>query len=272
MTARWGRAALAATVALGAYAVAPRIAPALNRALTRTNYAGREVTLWEGPAAVLALLAAAATTSPTVTAATVVAGGLGALDDHAQDTASKGLRGHLRAAREGTITTGLVKLVGLGTLGVAVAAGHSRRQPQAERALVRGLRVGAGAAVVAGSANLANLFDVRPGRALKVSVLAAAPLLGRPDRAGQLAAAVVGTAAALLRADLAGESMLGDTGANALGAVLGIAACERLGLRGQAALAAAVAAATLASERISFTAVIDATPGLRHLDAWGRDR
>lgn len=66
--------------------------------------------------------------------------------------------------------------------------------------------------------------------------------------------------------------MLGDTGANAAGAVLGVAALERLGWRGRLATLLAVTALTLASERVSFTKVIAATPVLRELDEWGRRR
>jgi hypothetical protein len=64
--------------------------------------------------------------------------------------------------------------------------------------------------------------------------------------------------------------MLGDTGANALGALLGVGLAARTGPVGRAVLLAAVAGLTLASERVSFTKVIAGTPGLRELDGLGR--
>ena len=64
--------------------------------------------------------------------------------------------------------------------------------------------------------------------------------------------------------------MLGDTGANAAGALLGTALLARTGRRGRLVALAALAALTLASEKVSFTRVIESTPGLRELDAWGR--
>jgi hypothetical protein len=74
----------------------------------------------------------------------------------------------------------------------------------------------------------------------------------------------------LLPDDLAGRSMLGDTGANSAGALLGVALVARSGLRGRLVALAVVTFLTLASERVSFTKVIESTPGLRELDALGR--
>src|SRR2546421_13113503 len=126
------------------------------------------------------------------------------------------------------------------------------------------------AGVVAGTANLVNLLDLRPGRALKAGVLIGAPLA--VGARGGVAAGPVGAAAALLPADLGEEIMLGDAGANALGALLGVALAARAGTAGRAVLLAGLAGLTAASERVSFTRVIESTPGLRELDALGRRR
>ena len=55
--------------------------------------------------------------------------------------------------------------------------------------------------------------------------------------------------------------MLGDTGANAAGALVGTALLERTGRRGRLAALAVLAGLTLASEKVCFTAVIESTPG-----------
>jgi hypothetical protein len=73
-----------------------------------------------------------------------------------------------------------------------------------------------------------------------------------------------------LPADLDEQLMLGDAGANALGALLGVGLAARTGPAGRAATLAALAALTVASEKVSFTKVIASTPGLRELDALGR--
>lgn len=249
----------------------------------RTNHAGRSVTLLEGVALVAGTAGTAALTGPAwpggalpYAVAALGAGSLGALDDLRQDTDRKGLAGHLTALAHGRVTTGALKIIGLVATGLVVtvisdaqggggqgpARGDRRLPARAYGALV-------GAAVVAGSANLANLFDLRPGRALKVGVLAGVPLVVTGP--GSPAAAVtLGASLALLPDDLAGTSMLGDTGANPLGAVLGLALIQRQGPLARTASLAVLTALTLASEKVSFTKVIEATPVLRELDALGR--
>jgi hypothetical protein len=261
----------------------------------RTNHAGRTVTLLEGPAyvtgsatgaaagAAVGALTGVVTGGPAGAVApvlaTVSAGGLGALDDLAGDSRSKGLKGHLGALARGEVTTGAVKVVGLGLTGLVTAALVDRSArarldtPATDGSLPTGgptrLDTLVGGAVVAGAANLLNLLDLRPGRALKVTVLAGT-LLATDARSEGAAGAAVGAAAALLGPDLAGESMLGDTGANSAGALLGTALVQRSGRRGRLVALAVLAGLTLASERVSFTRVIESTPGLRELDALGR--
>ena len=263
----------AATIAAGVLAAAG--AHVAHRVLTarvdsprwrRTNHAGSPVTLLEGPSYVAGAALGAATAGPAGVVAALGSGAFGALDDLAGDGASKGLRGHLGAAARGQVTTGLVKIVGIGATGLVAAALADRGRDD-----VGGLDTLVGGAVVAGAANLANLLDLRPGRALKATMIAAAPLLLPPSRPGAAqAAAAAGAALGVLRPDLAGTAMLGDTGANAAGALLGTALLARTGRRGRLVSLAALAALTLASEKVSFTRVIESTPGLRELDAWGR--
>lgn len=249
---------------------------------TRTNHAGRAVTLLEGPALVLGAAAGAVAGGSRAGAlASLGAGALGALDDLSGDVTSKGLLGHLSALAHGRVTTGAVKIVGLAATGIAAAAlagaeaprrdagrPGAVRPPDSHAGVLRGvLDLVVGGAVVAGSANLVNLLDLRPGRALKATLFLSGPLALSGSRA---APAAVGAAAAALPGDLAGVSMLGDTGANAAGALLGVALIERLGRRGRLVALAVLTSLTLVSEKVSFTAVIESTPGLREVDAWGR--
>ena len=243
---------------------------------TRTNHRGEPVSLLEGPAlatgtalAVAAVPGLPARVRAAGVLAAVGAGGFGLLDDLAERGSAKGLRGHLGALHRGEVTTGLLKIAGIGVTGVAAAALASRPGAGDRARFGRGVDLAASAALVAGTANLVNLFDLRPGRALKV-VLLHVPVLVRPGPEAMLTAVAIGASTAVLGEDLDERTMLGDCGANALGAVLGTAAVAGLERRGRLASLAVVLALVLASERVSFTKVIAATPGLRELDALGR--
>jgi len=193
---------------------------------------------------------------------------LGALDDLTGATDVKGLRGHLGELRDGTVTTGSVKLFGLLATGLLVGAAARRGRGGAIDAVLAG-------GVVAGSANMANLFDLRPGRASKVFLLAsAAPLVGevsgRRSGFGTVVAGPLGAVTGTITDDLAERAMLGDTGANALGAAWGVGAAVSMSRRGLVATLAAISALTLLSERVSFSGLIEQTPPLKFLDGLGR--
>jgi hypothetical protein len=242
---------------------------------SRTNHRGEPVSLYEGP-----LLAAGAMAGLALApglpsrarfaalAATGTAAALGAYDDQSDvrtpgEPAAKGFRGHLGALRSGRVTSGSAKIIGIGLSGLA--AGALLRPGAAGWAE----RLAAGT-VVAGTANLLNLLDLRPGRALKVGLLTGGHLAVRPGPGGAIVAGGVGAAAALLPMDLGERSMLGDCGANAFGALVGCGIAAWAGTPTLYAAAAALVAVTAASERVSFTQVIESTPGLRELDWLGR--
>jgi UDP-N-acetylmuramyl pentapeptide phosphotransferase/UDP-N-acetylglucosamine-1-phosphate transferase len=235
----------------------------------RTNHAGREVTLLGGPALALAATAGAVAGAPAGTRAAAalvgtVSGLVGGYDDLAgarpEQSRDKGLAGHLRALRAGRVSAGAVKVAGIGAAAAAAALLTRSDRGLADAVVTTGL--------VAGTANLVNLLDLRPGRAAKAAALAAAAGLGGPS--GALVAGPLGASLAVLPADLRERVMLGDCGANAVGALLGLRLAAVPGRPARAGALAAVVGLTLASERVSFTRVIEATPGLRALDRLGR--
>lgn len=250
--------------------------PGGSLAWTRTNHHGEPVSLLEGPAVAAGLTAGAVVGAGgwrAATASLVAVGGAGAfglVDDLREDTSTrtKGLRGHLGALAQGRLTTGGLKVLGIGATALAAAALAPPAGGAAQRPVARALDTCASAALVAGAANLVNLLDLRPGRALKAASLAAAPLVGTAG--GGAAAAVLGAASSAIEADLAESDMLGDCGANAVGAALGTAVVLGAPRPVRLVVLAAVAGLTLASERVSFTRVIERTPVLREIDAWGR--
>jgi len=282
---------IAAAAARASYAALARRPPGGEATWTRTNHRGEPVTLLEGPAVATAAVVAAAVspglasrTRAALVAAAIGAGAFGGYDDLAGSGDRRGFRGHLGALARGDVTTGAVKLGGIGATGLAAGA------------LLGGspVDVALNAGLTAGAANLLNLFDLRPGRAIKVALAAGALLAvaapggaqgraaaggdavaagtpggGRPA-AAQAVAAPVGAALALLPEDLGERAMLGDAGANALGAMLGAAAAASLRRPARIALLAVVTGLTAASEMVSFTKVIERIPPLHWLDMLGR--
>lgn len=249
---------------------------ALASELRRTNFSGRSVSLAEGALVVAGTVALSARTGRVGDPLALAGiGALGLIDDlleprlrRAGRPVSKGLRGHLGALRTGHLTTGAAKALGIPLLSLAgAAAGPSPRA---------GAMVLVDGALVAGSANLANLLDLRPGRALKVALPSAALLMlapatsARAESGNRLAAAALIPSLAALPADLREHGMLGDAGANVLGAAVGGAATRLLPAGARITLLAGVVALTLASEKISFSTVIDSTRSLRALDRLGR--
>jgi UDP-GlcNAc:undecaprenyl-phosphate/decaprenyl-phosphate GlcNAc-1-phosphate transferase len=188
---------------------------------------------------------------------------LGLLDDLGGAGESGGFRGHLRSLASGRLTTGAVKLFGGAAVGVAVV---SAVEPDSLG------RVLADGALVALAANLGNLFDRAPGRTTKVALVAFVALVMAAGAAPELAgvALVAGAAAGLLPADLAERVMLGDAGANVVGAALGLGVVLACSPGARNAVLVAVAALNLASERVSFSRVIASVPPLRAADRWGR--
>lgn len=258
-----------AALSRAAHAALQSLAPGGRAIWTRTNHRGEQVSLLSGPALAISAAASSALGAPAGMRGAALLSGMGAgavgvYDDivgHREDQrADKGFAGHLGALREGRVTSGLVKIAGVGLTGL-VAAGAVSRGPL-DRLVAGG--------VIAGTANLLNLLDLRPGRALKASMLGGIAGLG--GSAGGVVAGPIGASLALLPDDLAERTMLGDGGANAIGAILGLRLAAAGGPMWRLAALGGLGALTLASEKVSFTKVIERTPVLREVDALGRRR
>jgi UDP-N-acetylmuramyl pentapeptide phosphotransferase/UDP-N-acetylglucosamine-1-phosphate transferase len=184
-----------------------------------------------------------------------------ALEEPAR-SAPRGWRGHARAALRGELSTGTLKAAG--SLGLALFA------MSFEGLSKPGWLLAVGVLVLA--TNVFNLLDLRPGRAIKAFVLLGAGLtLGSLD-ARPLWSLGLFAAPALVAGlyDLRERAMLGDTGANLLGALAGLWLVLTLSQRGQLIALALLVAITLYGELRSISALVERTPGLRALDSWGR--
>ena len=279
--------ALPFLVALASAAV---LAPAVLRALrtgghTKPNYRSRLLPLPFGvltpAAALIALiplmllqkLASVAVFHPEVLPIATYALGVSALGliddtlgaapaDGTGGAVHRGWRGHGAAVLRGELSTGALKAPG--SLGLALFTMAYLGFSNARWLLA--------VAVLVLATNVFNLLDLRPGRATKVFVLLGACLGIGSLEVRPLWSLGLFTAPALVAGfyDLRERAMLGDTGANLLGALAGLWLVLTLSGTGQVVALALLAAITLYGELWSISALIERVPGLRELDSWGR--
>jgi UDP-N-acetylmuramyl pentapeptide phosphotransferase/UDP-N-acetylglucosamine-1-phosphate transferase len=200
---------------------------------------------------------------PLVLFACLGFGLLGLIDDLLGNQSDQGFKGHLRALAAGRVTTGALKIFGGAAVALVLAANVQ---------YVTGRRLLADAVLIALAANLANLLDRAPGRAIKVGLLAWIPIaiVAGTDAVGVAIAPVIGAFCGLLGDDLHEHLMLGDTGANVLGAVLGLAVVLDVGRGPRNWVLVALILLTVAAEMVSFSAVIKRVPVLRRFDEVGQ--
>jgi UDP-N-acetylmuramyl pentapeptide phosphotransferase/UDP-N-acetylglucosamine-1-phosphate transferase len=192
-------------------------------------------------------------------------GFLGLVDDLAAVGEDRGFKGHLGALRDGRVTTGLLKLLGGAAVAIVIVASPGFKSG---RTLI------VDAMLIALAANLGNLLDRAPGRTIKFGLVAYVPIAIAIGTApiGVAVAPVMGASLGLLPDDLHERLMLGDTGANVTGAVLGLAVV--LGSRDSIRLVVMLVllAVNVGAEMVSFSRVIDAVGPLRWFDRLGSRR
>jgi UDP-GlcNAc:undecaprenyl-phosphate/decaprenyl-phosphate GlcNAc-1-phosphate transferase len=265
--------AVGACVTLGAVVLFPRpLAP------VSPNYRGSPVPMALGPAFVIGVtvvvgidllvavvggtLRVSAWRPAAVILALLLVFCFGLLDDFRAGP-GRGLLGHFRELLHGRVTTGV------GKLGAALAASGL-----AVTALGSGpLRLALGIPFVAGATNLWNLLDVRPGRAAKYFLLAMGTIALIDWTFAfrlYLVPASLGASVALLPFDLRERAMLGDSGSNALGFVVGVASFRLLPTWGLGLGLGGILALHLAAETVTLSRLIEATSPLRWFDGIGR--
>jgi UDP-N-acetylmuramyl pentapeptide phosphotransferase/UDP-N-acetylglucosamine-1-phosphate transferase len=245
--------------------------------LIRVNVAGRRVpavlgrAVWMGAlcggvVSIVWLSVAATVSSPAGRMAAAVlfvlasTYGAGAYDDYRGDEEARGFSGHIRAAISGKLTGGTVKLVAGALAGVVAGVLVADGWATIETALT-----------VALSANFLNLTDRAPGRAGKVALVLAIPVIAFGPSSWTVAAAgLVGGLIACLPYDLSERAMLGDAGSNPLGGVVGLGIAVSVSGVASVVIVAVLAGLNLAAERWSFSQIIESTRWLRALDRVGR--
>lgn len=262
--------------------IAAALAPATLRMLAekgqlRPNYRGQQLPFPFGvaivaaallalaPLAVLERLDVPAVLHPETFAVVLYVLGvalLGFLDDVLGDEHARGWRGHGQAALSRRLSTGALKAGG--SLGLALYATSALSLSVAHWLLA--------SLVLVLATNVFNLLDLRPGRAVKAfSLLGAGLALGTLNLTPLWTIGLfAGPALVAGVYDVRERAMLGDTGANLLGALAGLWLVFALSTAGQIVAAVLLAAITVYGELRSITSLVERTPGLRELDSWGR--
>jgi UDP-GlcNAc:undecaprenyl-phosphate/decaprenyl-phosphate GlcNAc-1-phosphate transferase len=267
-------------------AVALAIVPAGVRTLEggglrRPNYRGRELAYPLGAVLVAAALVALAPLAPLDDRADldlldpelrrwfayiVGVAFLGLMDDAlgqgADADAPRGWRGHARAVLGGRLSTGAVKAVGALALAAYATSGLGRES----------LDYLVDLALLVLATNAANLLDLRPGRAEKALLLMGAALclaywtLEPVELVGLFIGPVLVGAWFTLRE----RAMLGDSGSNVIGALIGVWLVTTLSDPARYWALGALVLLTLYGEFRSISAAIERVPLLKQLDSLGR--
>jgi UDP-GlcNAc:undecaprenyl-phosphate/decaprenyl-phosphate GlcNAc-1-phosphate transferase len=197
---------------------------------------------------------------------------LGLVDDLLAGS-SRGWRGHGRSVLAGEFSTGALKAVGSLALALYVLEGTAYEDGVGRYLLAVTLLVL--------TTNLFNLLDLRAGRSAKAFLLLGVLLSliawhGRhPAGIGAAPLWIVGPLAAPILVvgfyDLRERTMLGDVGANLIGAVAGLWLIYAFDTTGQLISLAVVLALTVYGEFRSLNTLIERTPLLRQIDSIGRN-
>lgn len=188
----------------------------------------------------------------------------GLLDDIWGNNKHKGLKGHFKALFEGNLTTGCFKaLTGLIT---AIIVGRFLSQNM----LMYVLNIG----LITLSTNSMNLFDLRPGRAIKYflfCIILVITVLGINSNTIWLFS-FFGVFMYYIPLDFTGKVMLGDTGSNLLGFILGYYYALIPIITFKIIIFTFLLGLQLYSERKSISKLISQTKFLYYLDQLGRPK
>ncbi len=259
---------LGLVLTLGAHLVFRAWAPLVTNfkgRRVRTGY-GLYVSAWAlAPAAVAALIGDGPAFAIIILAFAVP----GFLDDLFGAHGAGGFGGHLKALhKERRVTTGLVKAIVGGACSLVGVTLIDRSSALFWPHLAWPHTV-AGAAVVAMMANFINLLDLRPGRAGCVALLLWAASMAASQRGALyfLTGPAFLCELALLPADSRGRWIMGDSGSNVLGALIGLVIVVGMPPWVRWAALAVLLAVHVFAERRSISRTIEAIPALRWLDS-----
>lgn len=186
---------------------------------------------------------------------------VGIIDDSLGNRGVTGLIGHFKALFKGSLTTGAFKALLGGFVGLTLAVTLSKSIPNIIVATL----------VVALSTNMINLFDLRPGRAIKAYVILAIIIfLASAKFNREVMMLIVPAVLAYFYFDLRALTMMGDAGSNVLGVSIGVFIVSSFDLPVQLVSLVLLVAIHVLTEKFSLTKIIENNKFLDYVDKLGR--
>ena len=186
---------------------------------------------------------------------------VGIIDDSLGNRGVTGLIGHFKALFKGSLTTGAFKALLGGFVGLTLAVTPSKSIPNIIVATL----------VVALSTNMMNLFDLRPGRAIKAYVILAIIIfLASAKFNREVMMLIVPAVLAYFYFDLRALTMMGDAGSNVLGVSIGVFIVSSFDLPVQLVSLVLLVAIHVLTEKFSLTKIIENNKFLNYVDKLGR--
>lgn len=185
----------------------------------------------------------------------------GALDDLIGNRNVSGLKGHFKSLFKGELTTGGFKALFGGFVGLVVSVCISSSIVDI---IVNTL-------IIALSTNLMNLFDLRPGRAIKVYLVIIIPIyITLTGYTKVFPLLILPNVLAYFNTDLKARGMMGDTGSNVLGISIGVLMALGYGIKVRLAWLVFLILMHLITEKFSLTKIIEKNRVLKFIDNLGR--
>ena len=185
----------------------------------------------------------------------------GALDDLIGNRNVSGLKGHFKSLFKGELTTGGFKALFGGFVGLVVSVCISN---DIVDIIVNTL-------IIALSTNLMNLFDLRPGRAIKAYLVIMIPIyITLTGYIKALPLLILPNVLAYFNTDLKARGMMGDTGSNVLGISIGVLMAFGYGIKVRVAWLVFLVLMHLITEKFSLTKIIEKNKVLKFIDDLGR--
>ncbi len=185
----------------------------------------------------------------------------GILDDIIGNRDVSGLKGHFKSLFKGKLTTGGFKALFGGFVGLIISVAISKNITDI---IVNTL-------IIALSTNLMNLFDLRPGRAIKAYlVIMIAIFVTLTGYIKILPLLILPNVLAYFNYDLKAKAMMGDTGSNVLGISIGILMAFGYTLNVRLGWLVFLILIHIFTEKFSLTKIIENNKVLNFIDRLGR--